>query len=254
MLFSATVTKGVRKITSKFTKDPHQVIINSKNITLDKIKQKVIQTSNYSKQDALCKILDEENPFMAIIFCNTKQRARSLTFALSSLGYNCEELEGDMLQSKRKKVIKKFRDLKLQLLIATDIAARGLDIEGVTHIINYDMPPNAENYIHRIGRTGRAGQEGVAITFATSDDTKELNLIEAGIKVKLERRKINKDELPETKQSFNEEKQVINRTQKWASKSPSSSRKFTQNKRFDKKNKTGKNVKSKKIGAYTKKY
>jgi ATP-dependent RNA helicase DeaD len=236
MLFSATITKGVRKTTAKYTKNPHQVIINTKNITLDQIKQKVMQTTNYSKQDALCKIIDEENPFMAIIFCNTKERARSLNFALQRIGYDSDELQGNMIQSKRERVIKKFRELKLRFLVATDIAARGLDIEGVTHIINYDIPSDAESYIHRIGRTGRAGQDGIAISFATPQDREALGIIEDGIRVKLEKRKISKEELPERKEEFMEDQERIDRKRKPVSKDSKEAKRFNKDKSLSKGN------------------
>jgi ATP-dependent RNA helicase DeaD len=189
MLFSATITKGVRMLSTKFMNKPDSVVINTRHVTLDEIKQKVIHTTEKAKQETLIKIITEENPFMAIIFCKTKKRATTLNYALGMLGYNCNELHGDMQQSKREKVLKSFRELKTQFLIATDIAARGLDIEGITHIINYDVPEDTESYIHRIGRTGRAGQSGVAITIATAADKAALNIIEAGIKVKFEKRK-----------------------------------------------------------------
>ena len=212
MLFSATISRAVRMISSKYLKNPQQVIVHTRNITLDEIKQKVIQISDRQKQDALFKILGEENPFMAIIFCKTKKRASALNFALCSLGYSSEELHGDMTQSKREKVMKSFREVKLQLLVATDIAARGLDVEGITHIINYDMPPDTDTYIHRIGRTGRAGQAGVAITFATPSDKDKLDIIEEGIRVKLEKRKLTKEELPAPKEVVDSDRRSSSKT------------------------------------------
>ncbi|GKT34220.1 C-terminal helicase domain-containing protein [Aduncisulcus paluster] len=122
---------------------------------------------------------------MAIVFCRTKRRVDALELALSQGGYNCEKLHGDLTQKKRERVMKAFRDLKYQFLIATDVAARGLDITGVTHIYNYDIPENAETYIHRIGRTGRAGDDGIAITFVAPRDEAQLKAIEQAIKMNL---------------------------------------------------------------------
>lgn len=199
MLFSATMSRGVKVLASKYLKKPVHVHIQKRNVTLDEIEQIVIQTSEEAKLDVLFKIIKEENPFMAIIFCRTKQRAISLNNAMQEKMYNCDELHGDMPQSKREKVMKLFRSLKLQYLVATDIAARGLDIEGVTHIFNYDLPEDAQSYIHRIGRTGRAGQTGKAITFATSKDRESLLLIEKGIQTTLKKRKIENHQLPAKK-------------------------------------------------------
>lgn len=200
MLFSATMPRGVKVLASQYLKTPVHVHIQNKNITLDEIKQLVIQTTDRAKQDALIKIIQEENPFMAIIFCRTKRRASALNEALQRDGYNSDELHGDITQAKREKVMKLFRDTKIQFLVATDVAARGLDIEGVTHIFNFDIPEDAESYIHRIGRTGRAGQTGKAITFATPKDQEYLTLIENGIQVKIDRRRISKEELPVRKE------------------------------------------------------
>ena len=192
MLFSATMPKDIRSLASRYLKSPNQVHIPSNNITLDEIKQVIIETTDRGKEDALFKALDEYNPFMAIIFCRTKRRASALNEALINGGYNSEELHGDLTQGKREKVMKAFREFKIQLLVATDVAARGLDIEGITHIFNYDIAQDTESYIHRIGRTGRAGQTGYAITFVTDRDHETLHQIEKGIKMTFKRRRIEK--------------------------------------------------------------
>ena len=108
---------------------------------------------------------------MAVIFCRTKRRVSKLFGILQNEGFLCDELHGDLSQAKRERVMKNFRDAKVQLLVATDVAARGLDVEGVTHVYNYDIPEDSESYIHRIGRTGRAGMEGLAVTLYTADDS-----------------------------------------------------------------------------------
>lgn len=189
MLFSATMPSEIRSLASKYMNEPVNIRVESKNVTLDEIRQIVIETTDRGKQDALCKAIDEYKPFMAIIFCRTKRRVSALNAALRRRGYNSDEIHGDITQAKREKVMKAFRDAKIQLLVATDVAARGLDIEGVTHVYNYDIPQEAEGYIHRIGRTGRAGQTGVAVTFVSPKDRGELHAIERGIKSTIERYK-----------------------------------------------------------------
>jgi len=120
-----------------------------------------------------------------MIFCATKEKTSWLAMELAQKGYAVEELHGDLTQQQRNFVLKKFREAELQLLIATDIAARGLDIEGVTHVISFDIPQDVTSYIHRIGRTGRAGQTGTAITFVNDKEMEKLRKIEAGIKKQL---------------------------------------------------------------------
>jgi ATP-dependent RNA helicase DeaD len=190
MLFSATMPKQIKQLASKYMCQPVEIRIQSKSVTLDEIKQIVIETTDRGKQDALCKVIDEYRPFMAIIFCRTKRRVSALNEDLQNRGYISEELHGDLSQAKREKVMKAFRKAEIHFLIATDVAARGLDIEGVTHIFNYDLPADAESYIHRIGRTGRAGQTGVAVTFAVPSDREDLIAIEKGIQITLSKRKI----------------------------------------------------------------
>ena len=158
MIFSATLPTEIRSLASQYTREPIQIKVKSKNVTLDEIRQIVVETAEIKKQDALFKAIDEYKPFMAIIFCRTKRRVSALNGALRRHGYNSDELHGDLTQAKREKAMRAFRKVEVQFLVATDVAARGLDIEGVTYIFNYDMPQDTDSYIHRIGRTGRAGQ------------------------------------------------------------------------------------------------
>lgn len=188
MLFSATMPQQIRTLAERYMSSPEDIrVTQSKRVTLDEIKQIVVETTDRAKQDTLCRLLGEHNPYLAIIFCRTKRRASTLNAALQELGYDSDELHGDLSQAKREQVMKRFREAKLQVLVATDIAARGLDVEGVSHVYNYDIPHDAESYIHRIGRTGRAGQTGVAITFASPRDRLELQAIERGINVTIEK-------------------------------------------------------------------
>lgn len=188
MLFSATIPKGIGILAAKYLQNPIQIRIHGKSVTLDEIKQIAVDTTDRGKQAALCKLLDEYKPYMAIIFCRTKRRAIALNEELQTLGYKSDELHGDLSQAKRERVMKSFRKAELQFLIATDVAARGLDIEGVTHVFNYDMPQDTEGYIHRIGRTGRAGQVGVSVTLVTPRDKEALASIEKAINKNLEKR------------------------------------------------------------------
>ena len=188
MLFSATIPASIRTLARRYMKNPVDIHIASKRITLDEIKQLVIGTTDEAKQDTLIKLLEEHRPYLALIFCRTKIRANTLNEALLERGYLSDELHGDLSQAKREQVMKRFRKARLQLLVATDVAARGLDVEGITHVFNYDVPQDAESYIHRIGRTGRAGEKGLAITLATPRDSFLLQVIEKGIGMSIEKK------------------------------------------------------------------
>lgn len=193
MLFSATMPDAIRRLAADYMKTPADIRIRSTNVTLDSIKQVVYETTDRGKQQALVHLLERHQPYLAVIFCRTKVRAKKLNEALQELGIESDELHGDLTQAKREQVMKRFRDARLQVLVATDVAARGLDVEGVTHVYNYDVPQDGELYIHRIGRTGRAGQHGTAITLATPYDKNNLLLIEQSINAKLERRAIDNE-------------------------------------------------------------
>ena len=190
LCFSATLDAQVKKLAYRYMNDPMTVSIKKEEVTLNNIKQYVVETTDRKKQDALCTVLDQDNPFMAIIFCRTKRRADELEIVLYKRGYNCEKLHSDIVQSKRERLMKAFRNADFQYLIATDVASRGLDISGVSHIYNYDIPESAEAYIHRIGRTGRAGEEGYTCMFIDPKDRRILEEIEAAIKFKIPRREL----------------------------------------------------------------
>lgn len=189
--FSATINSDVKKLAYRYMIDPLMISVQKKEVTLDSIKQFVVKTVDRRKKDALCKVLDEDNPFMAIIFCRTKRRVDELEIALHQRGYNCVKLHSDILQSKRERIMKSFRNADIQYLIATDVAARGLDISGVSHIYNYDIPETPESYIHRIGRTGRAGESGYTCLFIDPKDNRALEEIENAIKSKIPEREVN---------------------------------------------------------------
>ncbi|WP_252989875.1 DEAD/DEAH box helicase [Brevibacillus panacihumi] len=190
MLFSATMPAQVRSLAKRYMRNPEDVRVQGKQITLKDIRQIAVETTDRAKQSALRELIEQQRPFMAVIFCRTKRRASALNAALQGYGYLSDELHGDLSQAKREDVMKRFREARLQLLVATDVAARGLDVEGVTHVFNYDIPHDVESYIHRIGRTGRAGEQGVAITLVAPKDRMHLEMIESGIRMPLEKRRM----------------------------------------------------------------
>ncbi|WP_281974858.1 DEAD/DEAH box helicase [Halobacillus litoralis] len=214
MLFSATITQQVQNLGKKITKNPKRIVVKEEKVTVSNIKQLLYETTDRAKQDTLLQIMSEHRPFLAVIFCRTKRRAKKLNDAMVAKGYEVDELHGDLSQAKREKVMQRFRDAKIQYLVATDVAARGLDVEGITHVFNYDIPQDADSYIHRIGRTGRAGGKGIAITFAAPKDKQALQVIENKIDQKIERRKVKdlspgkreNDERPRPKKKYNKRK------------------------------------------------
>lgn len=190
LCFSATMDSSVKKLAYRYMNDPINISIKKEDITLNNIKQEVIQTTDREKKEMLFKVLDEDNPFMSIIFCRTKRRADELEITMHRRGYNCTVIHSDIQQSKRERIMKSFRNADIQYLIATDVASRGLDISGASHIYNYDIPENVETYIHRIGRTGRAGESGYTCLFIDSKDSKMLSDIEKKIKFTIPRRNL----------------------------------------------------------------
>ena len=187
---SATLSEEVRKLGKKITRNCALIDINPDQATVAGIKQICIKTTEEFKQRALETLIQRYNPYLMIIFCYSKERAIELEEWLATKQYNVDVLHGEMSQAKRKTVMKAFRDAKLQLLVATDLAARGLDIEGVTHVINYDIPHDVDWYVHRIGRTGRAGKEGVAVTFYTADEIRWLKNIEDKLNIQMEKQNL----------------------------------------------------------------
>ena len=189
MLFSATMPDRVKALAAQYMKAPERIEIKSEQVTLETIEQVIIDTTEDTKVDKLCEIINGEQPYLMMVFCHTKARAHQLTMALAARGYLVDELHGDLSQVQRTLVLKRFRKAELQILCATDIAARGLDIEGVTHVVSYDIPHDTESYIHRIGRTGRAGQQGKAITFVNARQYELLRRIETGIKERIRKQR-----------------------------------------------------------------
>ncbi|MBH0168855.1 MAG: DEAD/DEAH box helicase [Bacillota bacterium] len=185
LLFSATMPDEVKKLAETYTNDPQDIHVKTKQITLKEIRQRIVETTDRGKQNDLVQTIRLLRPYLAIIFCRTKRRASKLNEALQNMGYNSDELHGDLSQAKREDVMRRFREGEIQFLVATDVAARGLDVDGVTHVFNYDIALDAESYIHRIGRTGRAGGKGLAVTFVAQKDRRLLQIIERETNQKL---------------------------------------------------------------------
>lgn len=185
MLFSATMPKEIRRLARAYMSNPKDIYIKTEQVTVKEIQQIIVETTDRAKQDTLCHILLEEQPFLGMIFCRTRRRVSKLNDSLQTQGFLVDELHGGLSQAKRERVLERFRKAELQYLIATDVAARGLDVDGVTHVFNYDVPLDAESYIHRIGRTGRAGEHGLAVTFIAPKDRDYVNIIEKGIDMKI---------------------------------------------------------------------
>ena len=190
-LFSATMPERIVRLTK-----PAHIRLAGETVTLAAIEQVVIPVSAGDKLDRLCASINEEAPYLAMVFCATKERTRALMMELAQRGYLVDALSGDLTQTQRSFVLRQFRSAKLQILCATDIAARGLDIEGVTHVYNYDLPPTVTDYIHRIGRTGRAGTQGKAITLVAPHQHEKLRKMEAALKERLRRDVVKKKKRP----------------------------------------------------------
>ena len=177
-LFSATIPPPIARLAGKYLRDPRRVAIAAEPHTIPQIRQSYYEVSPAHKLDALTRILDMETPGPTIIFCGMKREADALGEHLRGRGYLAEALHGDLSQAERDRAMGRFRQGQTDLLVATDVAARGLDIESVTHVINYDIPWDADSYTHRIGRTGRAGREGDAITLVGPWERRQLKMIE----------------------------------------------------------------------------
>ncbi|MBC2456865.1 MULTISPECIES: DEAD/DEAH box helicase [Clostridium] len=175
MLLSATMPKDIETLCNKYMKDPIHIEIEDQNKAADNICQERYNVNERNKIELLRDITILENPDSCMIFCNTKQKVDEVYKELAKLQYNCRKIHGGMEQSDRLRVMNNFKLGYFRYLIATDVAARGIDIDNITHVINYDIPEDKESYVHRIGRTGRAGKMGRAITFVTQNESKFLN-------------------------------------------------------------------------------
>ncbi|MEK4870269.1 DEAD/DEAH box helicase [Niallia sp. FSL W8-1348] len=178
MLFSATLPEAVKELSQRYMKTPIDIEIKATGLTTDKIEHSLIKVEEKDKFSLLQDVTIVENPDSCIIFCRTKDRVDTLSDQLTDLGYNCDQIHGGMVQEDRLEVMNDFKRGEFHYLIATDVAARGIDIDNITHVINYDLPLEKESYVHRTGRTGRAGKKGKAITFVTPFEDRFLQEIE----------------------------------------------------------------------------
>jgi ATP-dependent RNA helicase DeaD len=190
LLFSATMPKQIQNLAERFMSDPELVKIKAKEVTSPTVKQIYYEVNERDKFEVLCRLLDVDNPDLAVIFGRTKRRVDELSDALNKRGYLADGLHGDLNQRQRDDVMNKFREGNIDILVATDVAARGIDVSGVTHVYNFDIPQDPESYVHRIGRTGRAGKTGIAITFATPRETGQIRSIEKASKGNIQRKSI----------------------------------------------------------------
>lgn len=185
VLFSATMPKPILDITKNYQKDAELVKVVKKELTVRNIDQYYYEVKEKNKQEVLSRLLDMYNPKLSLVFCNTTRRVDELTTALQGRGYFAEGLHGDMKQSQRDRVMNSFRNGKTEILIATDVAARGIDVDDVEAVFNYDLPQDDEFYVHRIGRTGRAGRVGRAFTFIVGKEVYKLKDIQRYCKTKI---------------------------------------------------------------------
>ncbi|WP_102274951.1 DEAD/DEAH box helicase [Cytobacillus massiliigabonensis] len=185
MLFSATMPKRIQSLAEKFMQEPELVKIKAKEMTVTNIEQHYMEVHEKQKFDVLCSLLDIQSPELAIVFGRTKRRVDEVVEGLIKRGYSAEGIHGDIPQSKRDQVIRRFKEQTIDIMVATDVAARGLDISGVSHVYNFDIPQDPESYVHRIGRTGRAGKKGLAVTFVSPREIDHLKIIENVTKSKM---------------------------------------------------------------------
>ncbi len=197
LLFSATIPLHIQTLARKFMKNPEIIHIAPREVTVANIKQEYIETPEKQKLDILCRLLDIQNPELAIVFGRTRRRVDEIAEALSERGYSAEGIHGDLGQNRRDTIMRKFRAGEVEVLVATDVASRGLDISGVTNIYNFDIPQDPESYVHRVGRTGRMGEAGLATTFVTPREIDHLKTIE-----QLTKHRIHRKPIPTVNEAF----------------------------------------------------
>lgn len=190
LLFSATLSPEILDITKRFQKNPEFIKIVRKELTVPNIEQYYFDVKEKTKLDALCRIIDVYDPKLAMVFCNTKKCVDDLVEMLQGRGYFAEGLHGDLKQAQRDKVMQKFRNGTIEILVATDVAARGIDVDDIDVVFNYDVPQDEEYYVHRIGRTGRAGKAGKAFTFCVGKEIYKLRDIMRYTKTKIQQQKL----------------------------------------------------------------
>ncbi len=189
LLFSATMPERILDIAKNYMRH-YELITLKQQLTTDLTDQIYFEISSSDKFKALCRIIDVEKEFYGLVFCRTKLDVENVANKLMEMGYKAKALHGDISQNQRERILNKFRNKRINVLVATDVAARGIDINNLTHVINYSLPYDPESYVHRIGRTGRAGKEGTAITFVTPEDQRRLHFIKRIAKTNIRREKL----------------------------------------------------------------
>lgn len=190
IFFSATLSGPIKYLIESYTRNPVWVTIEHKALTVPTIEQRYYEVNSRSKVEVLCRLLDLENPRLAILFANTKRMVDDVTDALMARGYSADRLHGDLNQTARDRVMKNFRSGNIEVLVATDVAARGLDVDDVDLVVNIDLPYDEEDYVHRIGRTGRAGRSGKAMSLVSGREIFLMQRIQRYAKVRIERHKV----------------------------------------------------------------
>ncbi len=190
VMFSATMPSEILQLAKKFQKDPELIKIVHKELTVPMVKQYYYEVREHDKPEILTRLIDFYDPGLAIVFVKTKLGAEDLKEKIHAAGYSVEGLHGDMKQTQRDFVMKRFRKRDFEILIATDVAARGIDVDDIDIVFNYDLPQDEEYYVHRIGRTARAGKDGLAISFVSMKEFRKLKDIERFIKTRIERKSI----------------------------------------------------------------
>ena len=185
-LFSATMPNSIRRLSKKYLNSPAEVTVKSEQRTNDNIKQRFLLTAHRAKLDAFTRILEVTDYDAMIVFCRTKHETEDVAEKLRDAGYNAAAINGDIAQNQRERTVDQLKDGRLDILVATDVAARGLDVDRITHVVNFDIPNDTESYVHRIGRTGRAGRTGEAILFVTPRERRMLRSIERVTNARLE--------------------------------------------------------------------
>jgi ATP-dependent RNA helicase RhlE len=181
LMFSATIDARIERIAGDFMDDPITVRVNPTQVEPKEIEQEIMYVTEFSKDALLAKLIEQHSMNSAIVFTRTRRRASWVTDRLKDAGIKAEEIHSDISQSQRERTLENFRDAKFPILVATDVAARGLDIPAITHVINYDLPDSPDDYVHRIGRTGRAGRTGVAFSFVSDEQRHMVRDIEKRI-------------------------------------------------------------------------
>ncbi len=190
LLFSATMPDRIKHLARNYMGNYELIKIENKQLTVELTEQIYFEVNSSDKFEALCRIIDIEVDFYGLIFCRTKLDVDELTSRLQKRGYDVDGIHGDITQNMREKVLERFKAKTINILVATDVAARGIDINNLTHVINFSLPQDPESYVHRIGRTGRAGKEGTAITFVTPDEYRKLIFIQRIAKTTIKREKV----------------------------------------------------------------